>query len=216
MSRFIKILSVTVLLMSALPAPAQFWRNQNRTTTVSQTVEDREDDYTLAGEIATPEVPEKASRAVKTYMRQQAESLNRLGYDVKSTRNGEVLIVAIPTDKLFAPNATVLQEAYAQKLLEPFIAYFKTPGRYKLLFAIHTDDTGKESYTERIATDRVLSVCNWFEKHVDGVGPLHGFGVGALDPLVPNTSRENRAKNRRLEIFIVPDTELIKNVRLKK
>lgn len=208
------------VLISGLTANAQFWRNQNKASnntknTVTNVVPDPEE-KTLAGEIATPEVPEKASRAVKTYMRQQAESLNRLGYDVKSTRNGEVLIVTVPTDKLFAPNDTTLLEAYAQKLLEPFCAYFKTPGRYKLLLAVHTDDTGKDTYTERLATDRVMSVMGWFERHIENKEQLQGFGIGSVDPLVPNISRENRAANRRLEIFIVPGEELIKNVRLRK
>lgn len=207
------------LLTSGLTANAQFRRNQNKAANnkvaVTNVVTDPEE-KTLAGEIATPDVPEKASRAVKTYMRQQAESLNRLGYDVKSTRNGEVLIVSIPTDKLFAPNDTVLLEAYARKLLEPFCAYLKTPGRYKLLLAVHTDDTGKESYTERLATDRVMSVWGWFDRQVENKEQLQGFGVGSVDPLVPNTSRLNRAANRRLEIFIVPGEEMIKNVRLKK
>lgn len=219
MSRLIKILLLAGLLMSGLSTNAQFRRNQNKATankaTVDKVVSDPEE-RTLAGEIATPDVPEKVSKAVKTYMIQQAESLNRLGYDVKSTRNGEVLIVTIPTDKLFAPNDTALLEAYAQKLLEPFCAYFKTPGRYKLLLAVHTDDTGKASYTERLASDRVLSVCGWFDRHVENRDQLQGFGVGSVDPLAPNISRENRAANRRLEIFIVPGEELIKNVRLRK
>lgn len=207
------------LLLSGISANAQFWRNQNKTApnkaTVNKVVSEPEE-RTLAGEIATPAVPEKASRAVKTYMHQQAESLNRLGYDVKSTRNGEVLIVTIPTDKLFAPNDTVILEAYAGKLLEPFCAYFKTPGRYKLLLAVHTDDTGKSSYTEKLAIDRVMSVWGWFDRQIENREQLQGFGVGSVDPLAPNISRENRAANRRLEIFIVPGEELIKNVRLKK
>lgn len=222
MSRIFKALFIVAALVSCFHADAQFFKrlkpsaatikaNNNKNKVV---VADP-DEHLLTNEIATPVVPDKLSNAVKASMMQQAESLHHLGYDVKSTRNGQVLIVTIPTDKMFAPNETSLQEVYVRQLLEPFSAYLRTPGRYKLLLAVHTDNTGDPAYTEKLSDQRAKSVSQWFEQNVENPGGLRYYGIGAGDPLLPNTTRRNRAANRRLEIFIVPDVDLIQSIQSK-
>ncbi|MDE5845531.1 MAG: OmpA family protein [Muribaculaceae bacterium] len=222
MSRIFKALFIVAALLSCSQADAQFFKrlkpsnatvkannNKNKVVTADP------DEHLLTTEIATPVVPDKLANAVKASMMNQAESLHHLGYDVKSTRNGQVLIVTIPTEKMFAPNETALQEVYARQLLEPFGAYLRTPGRYKILLAVHTDDTGDKDYIEKLSDQRALAVSKWFEQNVENVGSVRHYGLGSGDPLAPNISRRNRAKNRRLEIFIVPDVELIQNINSK-
>ena len=222
MSRIFKALFIAAALISGFNADAQFLKrlkpsaatvkaNNNK----KQVVTVDPDEPLLTTDIATPVVPDKLANAIKASMMQQAESLHHLGYDVKSTRNGQVLIVTIPVEKMFAPNETGLQEVYARQLLEPFCAYLRTPGRYKIVLAVHTDDTGDPAYTEKLSDQRALAVSQWFEQNAENISSLRHYGIGSGDPLVPNTTRRNRAINRRLEIFIVPDVDLIQNINSK-
>ncbi|HRX87797.1 MAG TPA: OmpA family protein, partial [Phycisphaerae bacterium] len=52
-----------------------------------------------------------------------------------------------------------------------------------------------------LSAERALAVVRWLKER--GVSPsrLVACGVGEYRPRVPNTSRDNRAKNRRVEIF---------------
>ncbi|HFE65158.1 MAG TPA: flagellar motor protein MotB [Caldithrix sp.] len=57
-----------------------------------------------------------------------------------------------------------------------------------------------------LSTARALSVLRYF-LHSGKIEPqqLAAVGYGKYHPLVPNTTAENRAKNRRVEIYIVAD-----------
>lgn len=66
----------------------------------------------------------------------------------------------------------------------------------------HTDDVGSDRYNEVLAEKRAQSVVDYLI--VNGINHerLVARGYGKRMPLVPNTSDENRAKNRRVEMKI--------------
>ena len=66
----------------------------------------------------------------------------------------------------------------------------------------YTDDIGGDAYNQRLSEQRAQTVVTWLRKH--GIAPtrLTAKGHGKRDPKVPNTSDENRAQNRRVEITI--------------
>jgi len=71
----------------------------------------------------------------------------------------------------------------------------------------HTDDvpisTAKFPSNWELSTARAMSVVKYLH-NVEGISAkkLAAVGHGEFRPLMPNTSRENRARNRRVEIFI--------------
>jgi len=81
----------------------------------------------------------------------------------------------------------------------------------------HTDDlpihTAEFPSNWELSTARALSVLKFFleNSHIEPQR-LSAVGYGEYHPLVPNTSPENRAKNRRVEIYIEYDKQ-IKNFR---
>lgn len=164
---------------------------------------------TLDEQLAEPVVPQKRHKDVAASMRRQAEQLYRMGYTVETMRKGEIVIATIPTDKLFSPNETGLMPSYSDKLLEPFKAYLKTPGRYKIIIAVHTDDTGKPEYLEELSAVRADQVRTWLAAEGCNVSSVYCYPMGPSKPLKENVSRDNRAANRRLEFYIVPDSGLI-------
>ncbi len=67
----------------------------------------------------------------------------------------------------------------------------------------HTDDIGGVEFNQRLSEERARAVVRALvERGIDSVR-LRARGMGMLYPLVPNTSEENRAKNRRTEFVII-------------
>ncbi len=178
--------------------------------------EQQQEQSTLQQHLETPAVPEKMHQTLVAYMRREAESLHKLGYRVETMRKGEIVIATIPTDRIFLPNSTTIIKSSADKLLKPFVNYLRTPGRYKLLITVHTDNTGKPQYTFNLSEERVMALYDWFDNQAGESQSLFGFPLGDTTPLVDNNTRKNRAKNRRIEIYIVPDQELINSLKNKK
>ncbi|AHN26518.1 tssL [Gilliamella apicola] len=74
-----------------------------------------------------------------------------------------------------------------------------------ILIGGHTDSTGNEDKNIQLSLDRALSVRNWFMKTSDMPETCFAIqGYGSKKPLVDNDTAENRAKNRRVEISLVP------------
>lgn len=74
-----------------------------------------------------------------------------------------------------------------------------------ILIGGHTDSTGSEDKNIQLSLDRALSVRNWFMKTSDMPETCFAIqGYGSKKPLVDNDTAENRAKNRRVEISLVP------------
>ena len=123
-------------------------------------------------------------------------------YDMSLDEN--LLTPEIKNDK----QADKIQE----KQLEPFLRMVKNPGFYKLLLVMHSDNTGSPEYTLNLTRQRVNTIFDWFDENgsVDYVVP---YALGDTDPIVDNNSVENRKRNRRLELFLVPEKTMIQQAK---
>jgi outer membrane protein OmpA-like peptidoglycan-associated protein len=70
----------------------------------------------------------------------------------------------------------------------------------------HTDDIGSDAYNLNLSLKRAQSVVDFLISKGINVNRLKSKGYGESIPLVPNTSDENRAKNRRVEFKIIENT----------
>lgn len=114
-------------------------------------------------------------------------------------------MIAIEGSVLFDSGKVKLKSS-AQGTLDQI--YSALRGEYSdkdVLVYGHTDDdpikkSGWQDNYE-LSAQRALSVVRWLKDR--GVSPdrLVACGVGEFRPRVPNTSRDNKAKNRRVEIF---------------
>jgi len=175
-------------------------------------------DMSIEENLATPAVPSKA----RTHIRADIDRLRRrmlgAGYAASAIRDGEVLEISIPAQNLFAANDTVLKPSGAA-LLREIGEIAREPRRYKIVIAAHSDDTGDEQYSDRLTAARANAIDDWLwqaagERDTNTVP----YGLGRDEPLRPNDSRTGREANRRVEIYIVPDTGLLEaaGVKLKK
>ncbi|MDE5745837.1 MAG: OmpA family protein [Paramuribaculum sp.] len=162
--------------------------------------------------INTPVVGAKEKEAVRKTVLAAANSL-KSKFIIDLVRDDEVFIASVTTDDIFLPNDTLMIEK-ADEILEPLLAPMQDPMAYKIVIAMHTDDTGSETYRENLSTARLNSVYEWFMNRIDE-GTLSEqlliipFAMGGSMPIVPNNSRENRKENRRLEVYFIPGPSLI-------
>jgi outer membrane protein OmpA-like peptidoglycan-associated protein len=64
----------------------------------------------------------------------------------------------------------------------------------------HTDNVGKPDYNMKLSDERAAAVRQWLVAHGIAASRLTSRGYGDTQPVVPNNSDENRAKNRRVEV----------------
>ena len=134
------------------------------------------------------------------------------GCNVETLRNKEIIIVTIPTDYLFSPNSITLLDN-SKEYLDPIKRYLRVTDMYRVILVMHTDNTGSDTYTDNLALDRVDAIYEWFENNVSDTKYLFPTASGATEPLVPNTSGENRSKNRRLEIYLIPGRKMLEDAK---
>lgn len=131
---------------------------------------------------------------------------------VEAYRNKEVLLITIPAHLLFSPNSTELIRG-SEEYLIPIKRYLKSPDMYRVLLVMHTDNTGSEYYRDKLTAERVDAVFDWFDDELPDTRYLFSYAMGDEMPLVPNNSIENRKKNRRLEIYLVPGTKMVEEAK---
>jgi len=87
--------------------------------------------------------------------------------------------------------------------LQRVVKLMRENPKLKVEIAAHTDDIGSDNYNYSLSDDRAKSVVEYL---IDNQIPFSRFiakGYGEEQPLVPNDSDENRAKNRRVELKVL-------------
>jgi outer membrane protein OmpA-like peptidoglycan-associated protein len=99
--------------------------------------------------------------------------------------------------------ATIRDTPNSQNVLNAALnALTSTPSITRLRVEGHTDSDGTKEGNLTLSEKRANTVAAWLTSK--GVDPkrLHAVGCGSRDPLAPNTTAENKQKNRRTEFDI--------------
>ncbi len=114
----------------------------------------------------------------------------------KRTRHFTLGDVLFDTDR-----ATI--RASEEGRLAKLIQFLKEHPDAQVIIEGHTDDRASSEYNMMLSLARANSVMNYLVKHA-GLSPdqIVVQGFGETKPIVPNTSEENRQKNRRVEIIV--------------
>ncbi len=92
---------------------------------------------------------------------------------------------------------------HALKALAQSIAVLK---RGNVIIEGHTDDVGSEASNQKLSLARAKSVSTELKKLIPGTGfKWRERGLGESKPLVKNDNDKNRAKNRRVEVLVLPN-----------
>ncbi len=85
-------------------------------------------------------------------------------------------------------------------VLNQVLGLFTADPRYAGEIGGHTDNVGGAAYNLKLSEARAAAVKAWLVAHGVAASRVNSHGYGDTRPLVPNTSNENRAKNRRVEL----------------
>lgn len=174
-------------------------------------------DLDFGTNIETPKVPAKVAPDIREHMNNIKRALEKHKLDVETERSGEVVNIKIPCSVFFAPNDTVIKRAGLDKLrlLSDVLKY---PTMYKVIVAVYSDNTGDDEYNDNLTMTRA----NVIDEFLVGLVPsgtaanVVPYGMGSADPRAENNSIANRALNRRVEILIVPEWQMVETARAGK
>lgn len=74
---------------------------------------------------------------------------------------------------------------------------------WKLILSGYTDNKGSDSYNLKLSQDRANAVKEYLIAQGINENRISAKGYGESNPIAPNDTDENRAKNRRVEFKIV-------------
>ncbi len=134
---------------------------------------------------------------------QAAELRRDLGQDIDIRNTGRELIVTMPQDLLFAVDSATLRpdlQADLRTLADNLNRYRDTDIRV----VGHTDNTGTAAYNQQLSERRAASVAAVLRNAGVAPGRVSTAGRGMSEPVASNATPEGRARNRRVEIFIIP------------
>ena len=158
--------------------------------------------------INTPEIPQKKRSSVKARIDELQADLERAGFKTSKVRQGEVLMVTIACERLFRANDVTLTDQ-GKALLRKFRLSDGAASKYKIIIAVHTDNTGEDAYADSITASRANSIDDFLNGRMAAIDiTTVPYGLGRDEQLVSNDSLKNRAKNRRVEIYIVPTSAM--------
>lgn len=88
----------------------------------------------------------------------------------------------------------------SEQILDNALNILKTHTEIQVEISGHTDNTGTKKYNKLLSEKRAESVKNWLVKRGVEASRILSIGYGMDKPIVPNTTKANRQKNRRCEI----------------
>lgn len=146
-----------------------------------------------------------AGAGVGAYMdKQEREMRERTrGTDVQVTRQGDDLLLNIPSGINFAYNSANVQPQFRATLDKVASVLADYPQTYIDVYG-HTDSTGSDAYNQDLSERRATSVADYLSSHGVQAARIATRGFGETQPIETNDTEQGRAANRRVEIKVVP------------
>ena len=145
-------------------------------------------------------------------MDQKAKELEALNAKVETVTdaNGlEGIKVTFDSGILFATNKSNLSAA-SQKELKEFASKMSDLPDTDISIYGHTDNTGTAAVNERISLERANAVSSFLQQNGIASSRIKTEGKSFNDPVASNETKEGRAQNRRVEIYITAGEQMIK------
>lgn len=153
----------------------------------------------------------RAHQEAENIRKERDEKLDRmqeaLSQLVETRRTALGLIMNLDSQAIQFDFDKAILKAANRELLSKIAGILLTSRGYHIFVYGHTDDVGSIDYNQQLSERRAQTVRDYLiESYIDpDIVTSEGFGKSS--PLVKETSKEARAKNRRVEIAIV-DTVL--------
>ncbi len=146
-----------------------------------------------------------AGAGIGYYMDEQEKKLREqtAGTGVDVTREGDNLILNMPSNVTFAVDSSAIEPGFQTTLGSVADTLSQYEKSYVDVFG-HTDSTGSDAYNQALSERRANSVANFLANSGVLRERIATQGYGESQPIATNSTEEGRAANRRVEIKIVP------------
>jgi outer membrane protein OmpA-like peptidoglycan-associated protein len=152
----------------------------------------------LTKEDQTPTFSEISKRYRKEFIKEELEKDKNISVKLNENRTINITLKNLQ----FEPNTTKLLNA-STKTLDLIAAVLSGYLDRKIIITGHTADWGDKKIQMQLSIQRAKSIYNYIMTH-SKLDPKNVSyqGRGSTEPIAPNDTEVNMAKNRRVEIFI--------------
>ena len=138
----------------------------------------------------------------------QAKELKQAVPTAEVDRVQEGINMTFGSDLMFAINSSELKQSYKDDLAAAATVFNKYADT-NLMIAGHTDDTGNDAINQPLSEQRAQSVKSYLATQNVASSRMTTVGYGSSQPAYPNDTPENQAKNRRVEIGVSANDEMV-------
>ena len=128
---------------------------------------------------------------------------------IKDANDLAAIKVTFDSGILFATNSSTLSEE-SKDALTQFATGMKDLPNTDITVWGHTDNTGTAAVNERVSKNRADAVSTFLQKQGIDKARIHAEGKSFNMPVADNETEEGRALNRRVELYITADADMIK------
>jgi outer membrane protein OmpA-like peptidoglycan-associated protein len=148
-----------------------------------------------------------AGAGIGAYMDKQERDLRArtAGTDVQVIRQGDDLVLNMPSGITFAYNDSTVQPQFRPTLDQVAQVLSQYDQTYVDVYG-HTDSSGSDAYNQTLSERRATAVADYLSGHGVQSARLGTRGFGESQPIASNQTPDGQAANRRVEIKIVPVT----------
>jgi outer membrane protein OmpA-like peptidoglycan-associated protein len=151
------------------------------------------------GGVAGGVIGYKMDKQIKELKEQTAGS----GVDVAATDDGKAILVNLPDGVTFDVASYTLKPQFRETLDKIAASMNQYPDSLIDVYG-HTDSTGSDAYNQTLSQNRARTVAEYLSLRGVSAARIRSQGFGETMPVADNATEEGRAKNRRVEIKIVP------------
>lgn len=140
------------------------------------------------------------SSRMEQQKRAMEQATQGTGVQVTQTPDNR-LKLDIPTDISFDLNRAAIKPNF-QPILDKFAATLVENPYSKVTIIGHTDNTGSDAINNPLSVNRAANTRDYLAARGVASNRISIDGRGSREPLVANDTEANRARNRRVEIFV--------------
>ena len=147
-------------------------------------------------------------------MDKQAQQIEEEIPGAQVERVDEGIVVTFDeTSGVYFDTAKYNINAASQETLNKLIGVFKEYPDTNILVVGHTDSAGADDYNMTLSKNRANAVTTYLKSNGISSGRLTTNWFGEEQPIADNSTAEGRAKNRRVNVAIVPNDKMIQDAK---
>lgn len=153
--------------------------------------------------------------AIGSYMDKQEKKMREKVKNASIERVGDNLVVRFQSGILFDTGKADLKSASQTDLTE-FSKVLAEYPQTNIVVEGHTDSTGSKATNAKLSEQRAKSVTTFLASNGVTQARVQAVGLADTMPVADNTTDVGRQSNRRVEVKISPNEELMKQATNKK